>query len=152
GTQPGQGIRPGRGRQPAQPGQNTQPAQPGQNTQPAQPGQNTQPAQPGQNTQPAQSGQGAPAGPGSPPPHGAPAAQGVQQAVQSVIQQANTAQVQALTSGDPSVMASTATSDYYKSMVQTNQDLLSSGVSSVQLVNIEWGPVTVQGNTATATT
>src|SRR5207302_2908442 len=35
--------------------------------------------------------------------------------------------------------------------VATNQDLVSNGVSSIKLVNIEWGPVSVTGTTASAT-
>jgi hypothetical protein len=48
-------------------------------------------------------------------------------------------------------MADVATSDYYQEMVQTNQELLAAGVTSIRLVNIEWGPITVPGGTATMT-
>jgi hypothetical protein len=37
-------------------------------------------------------------------------------------------------------------------LTQINQDLSSSGVSSIALVNLEWGPVVITGNTASATT
>ncbi|MBV9168946.1 MAG: hypothetical protein JOZ81_02530 [Chloroflexi bacterium] len=82
---------------------------------------------------------------------GTPADQATQQAIQQVIQQVDHAQEQALTSNDPSVMQSTATSDFYNLQVQTNQDLVSNGVTEIKLVNIEWGPITINGNTATAT-
>jgi hypothetical protein len=72
-------------------------------------------------------------------------------AIQQVIQQADNEQAQAIASGDPSVMQDTATSDYYQQLVQTNQDLLNNGVSAIQLSNIEWGPIAVNGSSATAT-
>ena len=48
-------------------------------------------------------------------------------------------------------MADTSTPDFYQQQVATNQDLVSNGVSAIKLVNIEWGPVSVNGATATAT-
>jgi ketosteroid isomerase-like protein len=73
-------------------------------------------------------------------------------AIQQVISRANAEQVQAIAQGDPSVMADTSTTDYYQQMVQTNQSLLDHGITSIQLAKLEWGPIDVQGNTATATT
>jgi uncharacterized iron-regulated membrane protein len=73
-------------------------------------------------------------------------------AIQAVIQRANMEQAQAISSKDPSVMADSAMPAYYQEMVQTNQDLLDAGVTEIQLVNIEWGPISVNGTTATATT
>jgi hypothetical protein len=49
-------------------------------------------------------------------------------------------------------MADTATADHYQYLVQINQDLLDNGVSSINLVNLEWGAVAVNGSSATATT
>ena len=100
---------------------------PGQ--QPAQP----TPAQPGQQ----QPGQGS---------------QAAQQAVRSVIDKADAAQAQAIATGDPTVMQGTATRDHYQSMVETNQELVADGVKKIELVDVQWGPVTVRGDTASATT
>jgi hypothetical protein len=74
-----------------------------------------------------------------------------QQAIQQVITAVNQAQVQAIQSGDPSVMSPTATSEFYQDQVANNQDLVSNGVSDIKLINIEWGSVLVNGNTAVAT-
>jgi hypothetical protein len=73
-------------------------------------------------------------------------------AVQQVIQHSNDEQVQAIATHDSSVMADTATSDHYQTLVQINQDLLDNGVSSINLVNLDWGAVAVNGSSATATT
>jgi len=75
-----------------------------------------------------------------------------QVAVQAVIQQSNTEQVQALASGNPALMSDTATAAYYRQLVQINQGLAAQGASSIELTQLTWGPVTVNGNTATATT
>ena len=74
-----------------------------------------------------------------------------QQAIQQVIQRGDDEQVQAITSNNPSVMADTSTPDFYQQQVQVNQDLTSNGVTAIKLVNIEWGPITVSGTSATAT-
>ena len=42
------------------------------------------------------------------------------------------------------------TAEYYQEMIATNEDLLDAGVVSVKLDRIEWGPITVNGDTATA--
>jgi hypothetical protein len=73
-------------------------------------------------------------------------------AIQQVIQQANAEQVQALASGDSSVMSDTATADHLQELQQINDDLVSGGVHDIKLTRLEWGPVTVNGNSATATT
>jgi hypothetical protein len=86
--------------------------------------------------------------PGGP---GTPADPATQQAIQQVIQQVNDEQVQAIEKNDPNVMAATATPEFYQEQVATNQDLVDNGVTDIKLVNIEWGPITVDGNTATAT-
>src|SRR5438445_2831108 len=76
----------------------------------------------------------------------------VEAAIQSVILRGNSEQEQAIASGDSSVMMDTSTDSYYQDAAQTNQDLLDNGVTAIHLVNIEWGPVNIDGNTATATT
>ncbi len=74
-------------------------------------------------------------------------------AIRSVIQQANQEQVQALAAQNPAVMQDTATTSYYQQSVQTLNDLLNSGVTAIQLVNLKWGPITLQDpTTAQATT
>ena len=82
---------------------------------------------------------------------GTPADPATQQAIQQVITQVNQAQVQAVQSGDPSVMSATATSQFYQDQVANNQDLVDNGVTDIKLINIEWGPIVVYGNMAVAT-
>ena len=73
-------------------------------------------------------------------------------AIQQVIQRSNDEQVQAIAARDPSLMADTLTSDHYQELVQINQKLLDSGVASIKLVKLEWGAITVDASTASATT
>ncbi|GAC1316433.1 MAG: hypothetical protein NVSMB2_09260 [Chloroflexota bacterium] len=73
-------------------------------------------------------------------------------AIQDVIQRSNAQQIQAIATKDPSVMVDTVSSAHYDELVGINQDLLDNGVSSIRLVNLEWGAVTITGDTATATT
>jgi uncharacterized iron-regulated membrane protein len=82
---------------------------------------------------------------------GTPADPATQQTIQQVITQVNQAQVQAIQSGDPSVMTATATSQFYQDQVANNQDLVDNGVTDIKLVNIEWGSILVNGNSAVAT-
>lgn len=82
---------------------------------------------------------------------GVPADAATQQAIQQVIQQVDQAQVQAIQTNDPNVMASTATPEFYQEQVLNNQDLVDNGVTDIKLVNLEWGQITVNGNTAVAT-
>jgi hypothetical protein len=72
-------------------------------------------------------------------------------AIQAVIQKANAEQVQAISAQNPSVMADTATPAHYQQLVQINQNLLAQGVTSIQLPTLSWGPITINGSTATAT-
>jgi hypothetical protein len=72
-------------------------------------------------------------------------------AIQAVIQQANSEQVQAIASQNPSAMSDTATPAHYQQLVQVNQNLLAQGVSDIRLTNLTWGPITINGTTATAT-
>jgi Peptidase A4 family len=78
--------------------------------------------------------------------------QNPQGAIQQVIQRSNEEQIEAIATRDPQRMADTATSDHFQELVQINQDLLDNGVSSIRLVRLEWGNVSVNGTTATATT
>jgi hypothetical protein len=72
--------------------------------------------------------------------------------IEQVIQRSNDEQVQAIAARDPSAMADTVTSDHFNELVQINQDLLDNGVTAIQLVRLDWGPITVNGSSATATT
>jgi hypothetical protein len=82
---------------------------------------------------------------------GTPADAATEQVIQQIIQQVDQAQIQAIQSNDPSAMATTATPEFYQEQVVNNQDLLASGVTEIKLVSMEWGPITVSGNTASAT-
>jgi hypothetical protein len=73
------------------------------------------------------------------------------QAIQQVIRQVDDAQIQAMMTNDPQVMAATATPEFYQEQVINNQDLLDGGVTDIKLVNLEWGQINVNGNSATAT-
>ena len=72
--------------------------------------------------------------------------------IQQIIQMADTEQVQALSSNNPSLMSDTATAAYYRQLVQINQQMAAQGVTAIQLTNLTWGPVSINGTTATATT
>jgi hypothetical protein len=72
-------------------------------------------------------------------------------AIQQVIQQANTEQIQAIATQNPSVMSDTATPAHYQQLVQINQDLVAQGVTSIQLTDLSWGPIAINGSTRTAT-
>lgn len=72
-------------------------------------------------------------------------------AIRDVIERANQAQAEALARNDPTLMRATATDSYYQELVQINRDLASGGVRSIELTNIDWGDVTLDGSTARAT-
>ncbi len=74
-----------------------------------------------------------------------------QQAIQDVIRKLDEAQAQAIATNDPNVMVPTATADFYQQQVAINQDLVNNGVTEVKLLNLEWGQISVAGNTASAT-
>jgi ketosteroid isomerase-like protein len=74
-----------------------------------------------------------------------------QQAIQDVIRRLDEAQAQAIATNDPNVMVPTATADFYQQQVVINQDLVKAGVTEVKLLNLEWGQISVAGNTAIAT-
>jgi hypothetical protein len=73
-------------------------------------------------------------------------------AIQATIQQANTEQAQALSTGNPALMSDTATAAYDRQLVQTNQGLAAQGATSIVLNKLTWGPISVTGTTATANT
>src|SRR5579864_7099408 len=71
--------------------------------------------------------------------------------IQQVIQKANSEQVQAVASNNPGLMQDTATAAYYRQLVQIQQQMVAQGVTAIQLTNLTWGPISINGSTATAT-
>jgi hypothetical protein len=85
-------------------------------------------------------------------PVGAQTDASAEAAIRDVIQRFNASQVEAVASGDSSTMQGMATDRYFREMVRINQALQSAGITRITLVALEWGPITVTGTTATATT
>jgi Tfp pilus assembly protein FimT len=75
-----------------------------------------------------------------------------QDVIEQAIRRANNEQQQAFAQNNPQLMQDTATLDYYNQMAQLITQLKSNGVQSIQLLNIRWGAVTVNGSSAQATT
>jgi hypothetical protein len=75
-----------------------------------------------------------------------------QAAIKDVLQRANQAQADAFAKHDPSLMRATSTDDHYAEMTQINADLASGGVTKIELLNLSFGEIAVNGTTATATT
>ena len=75
-----------------------------------------------------------------------------QTAVQQVIQRANEEQADAFAKKDSTIMRDTSTAEHYEEMVRINDDLAASGVTAIELLNLRWGAITVNGATARATT
>jgi hypothetical protein len=73
-------------------------------------------------------------------------------AIQDVIQRGNAAQVQAVTTHDPTLLADTSVGTYSQQLIRTNQGLIDAGVQVIELIDLEWGPISVNGSSATATT
>ncbi len=73
-------------------------------------------------------------------------------AIREVVLRTNAQQEEAIANHDASVMADSATDRYYRETVETNESLLGSGVIRIELVDLEWGPISVQGTRAEATT
>jgi len=75
-----------------------------------------------------------------------------QAAIRDVLQRANQAQADAFAKHDPSLMRATSTDDHYSEMAQINADLASGGVTKIELLNMSFGEIALNGTTATATT
>ena len=69
-----------------------------------------------------------------------------------MIQRANAEQAQAFATRDASLMTDTSTADHLRELRQINQNLASGGVTSIRLTDLAWGPVSVNGASASATT
>ena len=89
---------------------------------------------------------------GSPSPAASASLDVEQAAVQQVIRRANEQQAQAFAAKDPTVMRDTSTAAHYDEMVRINADLAAGGVTTIELLSINWGTFTVTGSTAQATT
>jgi hypothetical protein len=75
-----------------------------------------------------------------------------EEAIREVIVRSNAQQEAAIAARNSSLMRDTATDRYYREMERINADLLDMGVTRVELVQIEWGPIMIAGSTAEATT
>ncbi|HEV2249580.1 MAG TPA: G1 family glutamic endopeptidase [Candidatus Limnocylindria bacterium] len=75
-----------------------------------------------------------------------------QAAIKDVLQRANQAQAEAFAKNDPTPMRATSTDNHYAEMVRINADLASGGVTKIELLDMTFGDITVNGATATATT
>jgi hypothetical protein len=73
-------------------------------------------------------------------------------AIQDVIQRGNATQVQALAARNPRLIDGTAAGTYAQQLIRTNQGLLNSDVSEIDLVNIEWVRISVGDSRASAET
>jgi hypothetical protein len=73
-------------------------------------------------------------------------------AIKDVLQTANQAQADAFAKHDPAPMRATSTDNHYAEMVQINSDLAKGGVTKIELLDIQFGDISVNGTTATATT
>jgi hypothetical protein len=76
----------------------------------------------------------------------------VEASIQEVILRANREQEQAIASRNPEVMRESATEPHYRDMADSNEAMLSSGITAIRLVEIEWGDISFSGIRATATT
>jgi len=70
----------------------------------------------------------------------------------ATVQKGNAEQQQAVAQNDPTVMRDTATAAYYAQLAQAQLQMQNGGVTAIKLVTLQWGPVTVQGTSAQATT
>ena len=73
-------------------------------------------------------------------------------AIKAVIQRANQEQQQAFAAQNPTLMRDTATTTYYNQLAQGFVDLQRASVTAIHLVNLTWGPITLQGATAAQAT
>jgi len=73
-------------------------------------------------------------------------------AIRTVIETGNASQSRAIALRDPDAVGDHAVVDYQSRLARTNRGLLDNGVTEIALVNIDWGPITVDGATASATT
>src|SRR5206468_1634319 len=82
---------------------------------------------------------------------GAPAGS-LEAAVQAVILRGNLEQQDAIATQDSSVMRDTSADSYYRQVDATNKAMIAQGITRIALVKIEWGDVSITGQSANATT
>jgi hypothetical protein len=75
-----------------------------------------------------------------------------QQAIMAVVEGFNYAMVDATANRDPSFIRDFVTDEFYQEMMLEMRADWSAGLAGVQLVELEWGTITVRGNEATAYT
>src|SRR5438552_6123079 len=75
-----------------------------------------------------------------------------EQAIQDTILRGNQAQVDAVATHDPSTTTDAAVGLYAQQLRRTNQGLIDAGVIVIELQNVEWGPISIRANSASATT
>src|SRR4051812_1677744 len=73
-------------------------------------------------------------------------------AIQDAIARGNAAQVQAIAQRTPGIVGDAATGQYARELERGNASMLSDGISTIELVKLEWGPIDVKGNSASAVT
>ena len=73
-------------------------------------------------------------------------------AIKDVIRRTNAEQEQALATGDPTVMRDTATNRFFQEQLFGFLDSLDAGVTSIDLEDLVFGAIIVEGNTATVAT
>ncbi|MGH2471395.1 MAG: G1 family glutamic endopeptidase [Candidatus Limnocylindria bacterium] len=73
-------------------------------------------------------------------------------ALKAVVERANQAQAQAYARNDPTLMRATATESYYQELARINRGLQNAGARSIELVNLDWIDVAIDGTTAYAVT
>jgi hypothetical protein len=73
-------------------------------------------------------------------------------AIRTVIDRANALQEAAISARDPSLVRDVGTDRYTREMERINRQLLAGGVTQVELLRTEWGPIFIQGSAAEATT
>jgi hypothetical protein len=71
-------------------------------------------------------------------------------AIREVIERGNAAQTRAIEVRDPTAIGEHALVEYQQRLMRTNRSLLASGVTSIELINIEWGPISIERDSALA--
>jgi hypothetical protein len=72
-------------------------------------------------------------------------------ALQQVIQHSNDEQVQAVATRNLSLTSDTVTPERFQELTRTLQDMLDHQVTSIALLKLDWGPITVAANGSGAT-
>lgn len=73
-------------------------------------------------------------------------------AITRVIQQANSDQEVAIASQDLTRLPETATEPYAHQLTEASRNMIDNGATTLRLVRMDWGPITMAGDSAQATT